>query len=329
MSVGHIAPAQLDAGTKAALLYAQARAELSGRLWQAALGDGGADAADAGDQDRPDLGFETLVALLASDAVQASRPLAIASMQPAVIRSDGRASSYQPPVFSDRGGHHSPGTLGVNASYCGLLNAAAERTGIPAPALAAIVHAEAAKGSDGRWLTYSRNPRSSAAGLGQFLSGTWIGEAERAGTWLHGVAAGRGWLDAGGRVAPEAHSALLALRYDGAAAIEATADYARVNLNRLRAAGVQIDSSVESIARSAYVSHHLGLGDAIRFLGSGLDPARARTLLRAQIGASAADERIAEAGGATRAHRDWLLGYVSRNVQPARFAGVMGAAQIL
>lgn len=327
MSIGHVDPRQLDAQAKANLLYAQARSELSGRLWQAALGDAASDAGEPQDRDRRDLGFDTLVALLTNDATQMQRPaiadVPVPAMQPAVIRSDRQDAFYDRPPLGEQdseGQRAVPGTLGPNSSYAGALSAAAERTGVPAPALAAIVHAEAAKDGDGRWLAYSRNPRSSAAGLGQFLSGTWIGEAEREGTWLHGIAAAKGWLDGRGRVASDARSALLALRYDGETAIQATADYAKANLAQLRAAGVQIGDSVESIAQSAYVGHHLGLGDAIRFLSVGLDPGHARALLRAQVGGAAAEARIAEAGGAARAHRDWLLGFVSRNIQPARFA---------
>jgi hypothetical protein len=335
MSISNIDPAQLGPNTKAAVLYAQARSELSGRLWQAALGADDTDDAGAPERGNPDLGFDTLVALLAGDAAGVPRPpiaqpYAAATTSPAVIRPDQRTAPYAPPILGDDGSSggksRALGALGSNAGYTQAISVAAVRTGIPAPALAAIVNAEAAKDADGRWQTYSRNPRSSAAGLGQFLSGTWVGEAERAGTWLHNVAAGKGWLDGSGKVTSEARSALLALRYDGGTAIQAAADYAKANLTHLRAAGIQIGDSVESIAQSAYVGHHLGLGDAIRFLSTGLDPARARILLRAQIGTSAADERIAEAGSATRAHRDWLLGYVARRIQPDRFAASFAPA---
>lgn len=331
MSVHGLAAAQLGPQEKAALIYAQARGEMSGRLWQAALGETDFERdGRAKDRDGADLGFDTLIALLSGDQNQPHAPhvprgpMAEAVMRPAIADSSERFSSYARPQLGDAGeDDRSPAPsagLGVNGGYAGVLGTAAQRTGIPAPALAAIVHAEAAKGSDGRWLTYSRNPRSSAAGLGQFLSGTWIGEAERPGTWLHETAAARGWLDSRGRVSGAARSELLALRYDGAASIQAIADYARTNLDRLRDAGVTVGASVSAIAQSAYVTHHLGLGDAIRFLGTGLDSDRARLLLRAQIGGAAADSRIAEAGNATAAHRDWLMGFVSRNIRPERFS---------
>lgn len=321
--IGRIDPGRISPQERAALIYAQARSELSGRLWKAALGDGTQRGSDSiSGADRAEMGLDTLIALLGGDrtatagASQVVPPPPRPSAEDRDDRSDGDGSGSR-----DR--DPAVGGLGANAAYSGTLDAAAERTGLPGPALAAIVQAEAATGPDGRWLAYSRNPRSSAAGLGQFLSGTWISEAERPGTWLHGVAADHGWLDDRGRTRHEARSSLLALRYDGHAAIQAIADYARSNLDGLRSAGVAISDSVEEIARGAYVGHHLGLGDAVRFLKGELPQDRARTLLKAQIGGAAADARIAEAGSATRAHRDWLVGYISRAVAPARFAGNM------
>jgi hypothetical protein len=206
-----------------------------------------------------------------------------------------------------------------NSRHQPALEAAAARTGIPAAALTAIVDAEAAKARDGSWKTFSRNPRSSAAGLGQFLSGTWVGEAERSGTWLNATAKNRGWIGANGKVAPGARSELLSLRYDAEASINATADYARANLDRLRKAGVASANGVDGIAHAAYLGHHLGIGDAVKFLRHGLDPSRARTLLHAQVGSASAERRIAQVGSAAGAHRSWLMNYVERNVRPDRF----------
>jgi len=209
--------------------------------------------------------------------------------------------------------------LGANQRHAGAVQAAAERTGLPAAALAAIVDAEAAKAGDGSWNVGSRNPRSSAAGLGQFLSGTWVGEAERTGTHLHEVATARGWLDRGGRVRADTREALLALRLDPGTSIQATADYARGNLDRLRQRGVPVGDGIEEVARAAYLAHHLGAGDAQRFLQGGLDGGRAATLLAAQVGAGAAARRIAATGGAASAHREWLNAYVGRHLRPATF----------
>ncbi len=316
-AIEHVTPQD-----KAALIYAQARSELSNRLWKAALGEDAASApTGAGRTENREMGLDALVALLGGDRPAGTPPPLTAAAPPGSTATD-------PDDRSDHGGSGSRGDqtdgggLGANASHVATLTAAAERTGLPPALLATIVQAEAATGADGRWLTFSRNPRSSAAGLGQFLSGTWISEAERSGTWLHEIAGAQGWLNGHGHVVSGARSALLQLRYDGDTAIQAIADYARNNLDQLRAAGVTVGTSIESLAQSAYVGHHLGLADAVRFLKGELSPDRAHKLLKAQIGGAAAEQRIAEAGDSVRAHREWLLGYVARAIQPQRFAAL-------
>lgn len=330
--IGQVDPTRLDPRQRAELIYAQARSELSNRLWQAVLGAGdrAPDGADPAARNG-EISLDSLLAMLVNDIEKPMpappRPEPIAAQAPepprALARDEGARSGGE--RSGDAPEPASAAGLGANAQYRARLQSAAERTGIPAPALAAIVNAEAARGADGRWLPYSRNPRSSAAGLGQFLSGTWKGEAERAGSWLNAVATARGWLDARGRVEPEARSQLLALRYDADVSIEAIADYARMNLDALRRAGVTIDDDSDAIAKAAYLGHHLGIGDAVRFLKGGLDSARARKLLVAQIGGTSASARIAAAGSAAGAHRAWLTDYVDRNVRPARFAHALAS----
>lgn len=335
-SLQGLTPAQ-----KAQLIYTQARSELSGRLWQAALG--GEDEKKAGglvDKRSDPLGLDGLLALLDERTKAASGQPAAA--QPPHSRAQAEDPSCGSSVGAwetfarqreDEGSSGRQGSAsgssgaalsmqdGPNARYAGILGAAASRTGIPAAALATIVNAEAAKGADGRWLPYSRNPRSSAAGLGQFLNRTWEGQAERKGTWLHALAQQNGWLNERGHVRGESRGALLALRYDPQASIETTADYARANLDSLRGSGVRIGGDVIEVAQAAYLGHHLGLGDAVRFLKGGLAPDRARKLLNAQVGTTSANRRIEMAGSAAAAHRSWLLDYVGRNIRPDRFAG--------
>lgn len=212
-----------------------------------------------------------------------------------------------------------PASLGPNARHADALNAAAARTGVPAAAIAAIIDAEAAKAHDGRWNSASRNPRSSAAGLGQFLKATWVGEAESRGSWLNARAGASGWLDGVGRVRPESREALLALRFDSEASIQATADFARGNLDRLRRSGIAIGAGAEEQARLAYLSHQLGAGDAVRFLRGGLSDRRAGHLLAAQVGTVSAAQRISASGDASGAHRRWLLAYVDQRIRPDRY----------
>ena len=211
--------------------------------------------------------------------------------------------------------------LGANAAYAATIADAARRTGIPAAALASIIDAEAAKNKAGVWQTNSRNARSSATGLGQFLSGTWTSEAQRAGTWLNNIARRNGWIGERGAVRPDMREQLLAMRQDGEASINATADYARQSLDKLASAGATIGSGVDDIAHAAYLGHNLGLGDAIRFMKGGLGEARARRLLDAQIGSAAANQKMAAVGGAVAAHRGWLLDFIARHVKASRFAG--------
>lgn len=348
-SAGNMTPAQ-----RAQVIYTEARAQMSDRLWKAALGGGD----DNGNQGKVDplgkpRGLDGLLSLLQGDdsagltagstngpanpvlrmlGLSASLPLAGTEHPTCAADNVPQAlpQGSAPQDWTDGNGHaedrsarEGDGELelhgGPNARYAPMLREAATRTGLPAAALATIVHAEAARSSDGRWLAYSRNSRSSAAGLGQFLNATWIGEAERAGTWLNSEARTRGWLDSRGRVERSDRGELLALRYDPRASIEATADFAKANLDAFDRAGITTGNSVEDVARTAYIGHHLGRGDAIRFLTGQLDPERARTLLDAQIGHVAAARKVASAGNAVAAHRAWLLAYVDRTIKPSRF----------
>ncbi|WP_277681448.1 hypothetical protein, partial [Saccharomonospora azurea] len=109
---------------------------------------------------------------------------------------------------------------------------------------------------------------------------------------------------------------LLALRFDPRASIEAAADYARTNLSALEKQGLAHDGlPPEDLAKRAYLAHHLGASDAVKFLSGGLAPARARVLLASQIGGDAAAHRIQAAGNAAAAHRQWLTAYVDRKVR--------------
>jgi hypothetical protein len=309
----------LSSAQKAEVIYTQARSEMANRLWRAALGsdDDGAKLADGGS--KLPMSLDSLLSLL--DEHKSVTPQVAPQMQPSsaekepadgVVHWDGQGQK-------EGSGSNGQRSYGPNAGYAGMLSAAAQRTALPVSALATIVHAEAAKGSDGRWLPYSRNPRSSAAGLGQFLTGTWRSEAEREGTWLNGVARQQGWLNDHGKVKGEDRASLLALRYDPEAAIQATADYAKSNLDALARAGVAIGEGAQAVAQAAYLGHHLGRADAIRFLKGGLDPDRARVLLNAQVGTANASRRIAASGNAVTAHRDWLFDFIGKNIRPERF----------
>jgi len=344
--------AQLSPANRAKVIYSAAQSELASRLWKAALGDGDNSDKKTNGLGQTGLAGDSLLELLGNrvngqtGAVQGcncgcacachQKPVAPAGFSDNCIE-DLRNAIGDAAEQSSRKMAAAMGTgatfaaaqgtvvsglsLGANTRFAPALAMAEARTGIPATALAAIVDAEAAKTSEGSWNTMSRNPRPSAAGLGQFLSGTWEQLAETSGTWLNQVASERGWLDGRGQVTAGARSELLALRYDGQASILGVADLAKMNLTRLEQSGIRVNTDAETLAKSAYLSHHLGLGDAKKFLAGGIEPGRARMLLAAQIGGGAADARIAAAGNATQAHRQWLLGFIDRRIRPQQFAG--------
>jgi hypothetical protein len=310
-----------DAARRAEFIYAQARSEVSVRLWRAALGSAPEQPAATAQAAAPLFNLSTLLELATGElpAKPPSRTAAAGTVAGVVA---GAAASVavmprNPPARAVQGALPLAATnmnLGANAGYSSSITRAAARTGIPPAALASIIDAEAAKGRDGRWQTESRNRRSSATGLGQFLSGTWKSEAERLGTWLNTTARQNGWIGANGQVLPQAQAELLALRHDADASINATADYAKHSLRSLEAAGVAIGKTVDQIAKAAYLGHNLGVGDAVRFLRDGLDDSRARRLLDAQVGHASAARRVADAGSAAAAHRDWLTEFMDRRI---------------
>lgn len=305
ISASALSATNLSPETKAALVWSDMRQEMLRQLWQAALGD--ADGSDS----PAEIGTGLALQL---PGIDPSILLALQGAETAPSPGAGAQASAgtAPFSFNSDGGELE---LKDNAVYQPLLEAAGERTGLPPSMLASIINAEAAT-RNGVWDPNSRNPRSTAAGLTQFLASTWESETERPGTWLNSVAAERGWLNAKGQVRPEARQQLLALRFDPRASIEAAADYALANLRSLEKKGlVHNGLSAGELAKRAYIAHHLGAGDAARFLSGGLAPARARTLLASQIGGAAATSRIQSAGNATAAHRQWLTAYVDSKIR--------------
>ena len=329
---------------RARVIYTQARSEMTDRLWQAAIGNA-QDERSGGQMPCHHSGLGLPMEMMAmlgtggkSPGTYGQETDALAKMVDAFVATPSKPTARTDnfvttaPIQPNRSitGSSTAGTsitsplssLGANSRFAGALQKAAERSGLPAPALAAIIDAEAAKRPDGSWNLMSRNPRSSAAGLGQFLSGTWIGMAQKPGNWLYDTAMQKGWLTDNGRVKPSARSSLLALRYDAEASINSIADYARSNITVIRKAGVRAGEDSQTLARIAYLGHHLGPGDAIRYLKGGLGDGRAAHLLKAQIGSASALDRIARTGDASAAHRDWLDSYIARKIRPDRFAGL-------
>ncbi|HFZ8993320.1 TPA: LysM peptidoglycan-binding domain-containing protein [Citrobacter freundii] len=76
--------------------------------------------------------------------------------------------------------------LHYNLEYFDVIVGAAERSGLLPQVVAALIDTESGKkpGSQ-HWLANSQNPRGSASGLTQFITGTWMSETMRRGSWLN------------------------------------------------------------------------------------------------------------------------------------------------
>jgi hypothetical protein len=210
-------------------------------------------------------------------------------------------------------------SLGPNEIYRAPLLKAEGITDIDAAALAALVNAEAAKLPNGQWNSRSTAGSSSAAGLTQFLSGTWIAHAQKNGTLLNQTARTRGFITGANVVVPGQEAALLDLRFDPELSIVSAAEYGLSNLNALVKAGLVDDQlGDDEKARYIYLAHHEGLQGAKLFLnGTGT---YSFSDLAKQVGSSGAQSFVDAAGGDTsKAYHDWLDGYIDRNIQPSKF----------
>jgi hypothetical protein len=204
----------------------------------------------------------------------------------------------------------------------------------------------------------------------QFLDATWIGEAIRNGTYLHDKAVKEGWLTKNSKEQWQFKKAdgtyvsspgldaqlcklltswrtasdknlqkLLDLRFEAEFAIMASMDYARTNLNALRAKGYAIDDLNDTEkARIMYLCHHLGLADAVHFIQNTIPEEDvtgvnkkgktvvkqngAKKLLTTQIGETSAKKNYVKPndGSWVLGHRDWLQDFMKDNIIPHLFA---------
>lgn len=324
----------LSVHERAKLLESGTRQQVMQELWRAAMGIEGASAPSAslipGGAERGsvssgagllsgDLQRALIMGLSSAEMADGTNRASSRSRADAFAALEGSSPTLAARDQVQKSAAQGLRGLGANEHYAPLLESAAARTGLPAAALASIIDAEAGRMSDGSWNVRAENPRSSATGLGQFLNGTWQSLAETPGTWLNQAAEARGWLTPGGRVRDDAVPVLLTLRFDPEASIESIADFARQNLDGLSRSGVAVGETDTEVARAAYLAHHLGLGDARRFLGEGLPAGRAGYLLAAQVGQNRANREIAAAGDPVSAHRSWLSEFVDKKIDPARY----------
>jgi LysM repeat protein len=217
-------------------------------------------------------------------------------------------------------------SLGANDRYRGAILEASTRTGMAPQTVAAIIDAEAAK-SQGVWQANSRAGTSSATGLTQFLSGTWIGEATRAGSVLNQEAKAAGLVGADNRVLDRA--GLLAARNDPRLSILAGADYARHNVDALRDSGhVPADASPAAVAKYAYMAHHEGLAGARGLIDGDMAYLRDGTFEANVPSRQRAAYLDAAGGNEGAAYRGWISDYVDRNIDVTRFMGDARAVEV-
>ncbi|WP_148872486.1 hypothetical protein, partial [Serratia marcescens] len=100
----------------------------------------------------------------------------------------------------------------------------------------------------------------------------------------------------------------------------AAVDYGLYNLAKLQAAGYSVDTLNDAEkAKIFYLTHHLGLGDAKRFIRKTITEVSAHKLLVAQIGVKNAARRAKDNGNYVEGHRAWLCEYIDKNIKVERF----------
>ncbi len=114
---------------------------------------------------------------------------------------------------------------------------------------------------------------------------------------------------------------LLDLRYDPEFAINTAVDYGLQNLRGLKNDGFVLNSlSDGDKAKLIYLTHHLGLSDAKKFIKNTINADTARTLLEAQVGPERAAKYAEENENSyIKGHRAWLLNFVDQKIDlPAK-----------
>lgn len=125
---------------------------------------------------------------------------------------------------------------------------------------------------------------------------------------------------------PHATKALqewLNLRFEPEFIIMAAVDYGLYNLAKLQAAGYNVESLNDAEkAKIFYLTHHLGLGDAKRFIRKTITEESAHKLLVAQVGGKRAAGYANDpkkGGNYIKGHRTWLSEYIDNNIKLERF----------
>ncbi|EPE6974019.1 hypothetical protein VC562_28690 [Citrobacter freundii] len=107
----------------------------------------------------------------------------------------------------------------------------------------------------------------------------------------------------------------LNLRFKPEYAIMAAVDYGVENLASLKESGYKIDGLNDAEkAKLIYLTHHLGLSDAKRFINNKITEGSAKILLTAQVREESAISKAHQNGGYMKAHRKWPMDYIDNNI---------------
>ncbi|MEW5291475.1 LysM domain-containing protein [Erwinia papayae] len=116
--------------------------------------------------------------------------------------------------------------------------------------------------------------------------------------------------------ATKALQAWLNLRFEPEFIIMAAVDYGLYNIAQLQTASYSVDRLNDAEkAKIFYLTHHLGLGDAKRFIRKIITEESAYKLLLAQVGAKKAAKRaFNNSNSYIKGHRAWLSEYIDKQI---------------
>ena len=196
----------------------------------------------------------------------------------------------------------------VNNKYRKFVIDASRRHGFTPHSLAALIHAEAAKKSNGEWDPESFNASTNAAGLTQFLKGTWLEICKNQDTLIGQYAS---------KIKKLTEKQLLSLRFNPEFSIDAAAAYAVVNFKWSKLPYQKL-TEPSSIAKLAYLLHHEGAGGTRSFIQNSFSQERAKNLLFAQFGSKgkqrASDYLKRYNDDAKAAYGAWLRAYIDAHI---------------
>ncbi|WP_136420141.1 peptidoglycan DD-metalloendopeptidase family protein [Herbaspirillum sp. ST 5-3] len=200
------------------------------------------------------------------------------SIQMDARTSDGHPTTITAPLFASENLYLKKG----NEKFRQAIIDAAKRYHFTPHALAAIIHAEAAKAKDGRWIETSASDGSSARGLGQFLPSAWFQYVAKTGTLGNAEAlkitgankleAAQGKLyEINGKKKTEVSNAMLETilrwRDNGGYSVDAIGAYAEDNLDYLKRNNIDVTGfPPDEKVKIAYVMHHEGPSDGLLYL---------------------------------------------------------------